>query len=218
MAHESHEERLCLYVKLSPAQFFCNPMHMYALVSECDDDHARTHRALAHVANAEHLPVGRSLAVVIVGQLRLSMLKMRTLLKNWVGVCDQVMAKQRPLYHPNSTRANYARLVGLQFSCGTFAFARELPPHHSSLPRSICHVTKCSSSSTSPPVSSGTVRRRGVAALHAFVFGAVVILHLCQFVTVTLCQRGFEAAVARLVHGGRCVAARTPRRLSIPIP
>jgi hypothetical protein len=76
-------------------QFLCDLMRMYALVSECDEDHARTYRALAHVANAEHLPVGRSLAVVIVGQLRLSMQKMRTLLKNWVVICDQVMAKQR---------------------------------------------------------------------------------------------------------------------------
>ena len=91
-------------------------MHMYALVSECDDDHARTHRALAHVANAEHLPVGRSLAVVIVGQLRLSMLKMRALLKNWVGICDQVKAKQRSC--PNSSRAHYARLLAFSFRVG----------------------------------------------------------------------------------------------------
>ena len=68
---------------------------MYSLVSECDEDHARTHRALAHVTNVEHLPVGRSLAVIIVGELRLSMQKMRLLLKNWVGICDQVMTNQR---------------------------------------------------------------------------------------------------------------------------
>jgi hypothetical protein len=142
---------------------------MYALVSECDDDHARTHRALAHVANAEHLPVGRSLAVVIVGQLRLSMLKMRALLKNWVGICDQVTAKQRSCF--NSTRAHYARLLAFSFRVECLAFARELPRHHhSSLPRSICHATKCSSLSTSPPVSSGTVRCRGVASCHALVF------------------------------------------------
>lgn len=97
MSHESHEERVCLYVNsLShPRGFsFCNTMHMYSLVSECDEDHARTHRALAHVTNAEHLPVGRSLAVIIVGELRLSMQKMRLLLKNWVGICDQVMTNQ----------------------------------------------------------------------------------------------------------------------------
>jgi hypothetical protein len=67
-------------------------------------------------------------------------------------------------------RAQYTA-IGLLFSCWTFAFARELPRHHhSSLPRSICHATKCSSLSTSPPASSGTVRRRGVTDCHALVF------------------------------------------------
>jgi hypothetical protein len=92
---------------------------MYALVTECDDDHARTHRALAHVANAEHLPVGRSLAIVIVGQLRLTLQRMRSLVKNWVGICDQVMislpspAQQRTL--------NYMRHFNFEFSCWMFA-------------------------------------------------------------------------------------------------
>jgi threonine/homoserine efflux transporter RhtA len=64
---------------------------MYALVAECDDDHGRTHRALAYVANAEHLPVGKSIAIIIVGQLRLSVQKMRNLVGNWVGLCNQVL-------------------------------------------------------------------------------------------------------------------------------